>query len=62
MGNSKKNRAQFRRKYSYLFINLPTLSCPEEGNVDGEGGTDIADLTFLMDHLFINFPSLPAYQ
>ena len=30
------------------------------GNVDGEGGVDIADLTFLIDHLFINFPELPC--
>jgi len=28
------------------------------GNVDGEGGVDIADLTFLIDHLFINFPPI----
>ena len=28
------------------------------GNVDGDGGVDIADLTFLIDHLFINFPDL----
>ena len=30
------------------------------GNVDGDGGVDIADLTFLIDHLFINFPLLPC--
>ena len=32
------------------------------GNVDGDawGQVDISDLTFLIDHLFINFPELPC--
>lgn len=30
------------------------------GNVDDDAGVDISDLTFLIDHLFINFPSLPC--
>jgi len=43
----------------HLFINFPSLPCPDEGNVDADGGIDIADLTYLIDHLFINFPDLP---
>lgn len=30
------------------------------GNLDGDELADIADLTFLIDHLFINFPELPC--
>jgi len=39
---------------------LPSSSCciGSTGNVDGDGGVDIADLTFLIDHLFINFPDV----
>ena len=40
--------------------NPPGCCVGTVGNVDNDGGVDIADLTFLIDHLFINFPDVPC--
>ena len=32
----------------------------EEGNVDGIGGIDIADLVYLVDYMFVEGPEPPA--
>ena len=42
-----------------IYFFTPSGCCVDgTGNIDGDGGIDIADLTVLIDHLFINFPEL----
>lgn len=49
---------------SEFALAVPIQSCciGSTGNVDGDGGVDISDLTFLIDHLFINFPEIPCVE
>ncbi|RME18900.1 MAG: hypothetical protein D6800_15000 [Candidatus Zixiibacteriota bacterium] len=50
----------------YLPVVLSQAGCcqGDRGNVDGDpsGVTDVADLTYLIDHLFITFPPLPCFD
>lgn len=39
---------------SYVFVELDGCCVGSTGNINGNAGVDIADLTFLIDHLFIN--------
>jgi len=48
---------------AYVFSGAPTGgSCcvGSTGNIDGDGEVNIADLTFLIDHLFITLLPLPC--
>ena len=43
-----------------LYLSHDALCCPEEGDVDGNGGEpDIADIVKLIDHLYLARPPLP---
>ena len=41
-------------------ISLDSCCQGTTGNIDNDRGVDIADLTFLIDHLYINFPAIPC--
>jgi len=39
-----------------VFFDGPPPPCPEEGDVDGSGAINVADLTYLVDFLFFDGP------
>ena len=41
---------------NFMFKGGPPPACFEEGNVNGSGGIDITDLTYLVSYMFRNGP------
>ena len=72
LGISHETLAKYKREHSELFEALKTgkedtdgdgigdaCCCVNRGNVDGEGGINVADLTYLVDYLFFEGPAPP---